>query len=107
MSFLNARQRSLIDRIGTLIDSVEARMMLGTVGLYDSDSSDQPFGLLEGDAFYLLADADARDVFESGGATAVQAGSPGPGKTFFRVPPEVSSSDQLDAWVEHSIRAAS
>lgn len=107
MSFLNARQRSLIDRIGTLIDSVEARMMLGTVGLYDSDSSDQPFGLLEGDAFYLLADADARDVFESGGATAVQAGSPGPGKTFFRVPPEVSSSDQLDAWVEHAIRAAS
>lgn len=107
MSFLSSPQRSLIDRIGSSVQSVEARMMLGTVGLYDDASSDQPFGLLEGDTFYLLADEEAQDLFASEGATPVQAGNPGPGKTFFRVPPDVRTSDELDEWVSHAIRAAS
>jgi TfoX/Sxy family transcriptional regulator of competence genes len=107
MSFLNSYQRSLVDRIGASVHGVEARMMLGTIGLYDDAASDQPFGLMEGETFYLLADEEARDVFESGGATPVQAGNPGPGKSFFRVPAEVKQSDELETWVTHAIRAAS
>ena len=71
MSFLSDAQKSLVDRIGTVASDIEARMMLGTIGLYIDGAQ---IGVVEDDAVYLRAGDDQKEAFEEQGATPYNAG---------------------------------
>ena len=69
MSFLSSAQKDLVDRIGGVVDDVEARMMLGTVGLFASDAQ---FGILEEGRLYLCVDEESRSAFAEAGSPTVR-----------------------------------
>jgi DNA transformation protein len=103
MSFLSSAQKSLVDRIGGIVDDVEARMMLGTVGLFARDAQ---FGILEEDDLYLCVDDETRSEFaEAGaepyGASGVETAS------YLEVPDGVVEDDEaFVTWIERAVEAA-
>jgi TfoX/Sxy family transcriptional regulator of competence genes len=104
MSTLSESQRSVVDRIATVAPDVEARMMLGTIGLY---SGDEQFGILDGEDVYLRANEEHREVFESKGATPYNSSGGVAQASYFRVPDQVfSNDDALETWVSYAIEEA-
>jgi len=100
MSFLSDAQKKLVDRLGTVASDIEARMMLGTIGLYIDDAQ---IGVVEEEAVYLRAGEDHRDAFEQQGATPYNAGGAVAQASYFRVPPAILNDDEaLTTWVDHS-----
>lgn len=100
MSFLSDAQKSLVDRIGTVASDIEARMMLGTIGLYIDGAQ---IGVVEDDAVYLRAGDDQKEAFEEQGATPYNAGGGVAQASYFRVPePILDDEDALTAWVDHA-----
>ncbi|WP_179862333.1 TfoX/Sxy family protein [Longibacter salinarum] len=100
MSFLSDEQKKLVDRIGTVASDIEARMMLGTIGLYIDDAQ---IGVVEDDAVYLRAGDDHRASFEEQGATPYNAGGGVAQASYFRVPDAIlEDNDALTTWVEHA-----
>jgi TfoX/Sxy family transcriptional regulator of competence genes len=103
MSFLSSEQKALVDRIGSLVDNVEARMMLGTVGLF---ASDQQFGVLDDDRLYLSVDDESREAFVEVGTEPYSAPNVEEA-AYLRLPGEVTEdTDQLFSWVERAVEAA-
>ena len=100
MSFLTDAQKKLVDRIGMIENDIEARMMLGTIGLYIDNAQ---IGVVEEDAVYLRAGEDHRETFEDQGATPYNSGGGVAQAAYFKVPPAVLEDDDgLTMWVEHA-----
>lgn len=103
MSFLSPAQKTIVDRIGGHVDDVEARMMLGTVGLFVDNCQ---FGVLDDDKLYLCVDDDNRSDFTEAGtepynAAAVEQAA------YLEVPDEIVDDDEtLASWVRRSVEAA-
>jgi TfoX/Sxy family transcriptional regulator of competence genes len=103
MSFLSSAQKALVDRIGDIVDDVEARMMLGTVGLF---SGNQQFGVLEEEDLYLCVDDDTRDDLASAGGEPYGA-SDVEAAAYLAVPDEIVNDDtRFVDWVEQAVEAA-
>ena len=103
MSFLSSAQKALVDRIGGIVDDVEARMMLGTVGLFSGDAQ---FGILEEDDLYLCVDDNIRSDFAESGAEPYGAGGVETA-SYLEVPDSVVEDDDLfSTWVERAVEAA-
>ena len=103
MSFLSSSQKTLVDRIGGVVDDIEARMMLGTVGLF---AGDQQFGVLDDERVFLRVDDDSRSVFEEAGTQPYSA-SDVKQAAYLEVPDGVvKDTDMLAAWVQRAIEAA-
>lgn len=103
MSFLSAEQKALVDRIGGLVDDVEARMMIGTVGLF---AGHQQFGVFDDDRLYLSVDDESRGAFAEVGTEPYRAASVEEA-AYLRLPGEVAEdTDQLASWVERAVEAA-
>lgn len=103
MSFLSSAQKALVDRIGAVVDDVEARMMLGTVGLFAGDAQ---FGILEAGDLYLCVDDDHRADFAEAGTEPYGAGGVETA-AYLEVPDDVlDDDDALATWVERAVEAA-
>lgn len=103
MSFLSSSQKALIDRIGGVVEDVEARMMFGTVGLF---TNDRQFGVLDGDDLYLSVDEDVRADFAAAGAEPYNA-SAVEEAAYLEVPDGVVRDEEAFAtWLEHAVEAA-
>jgi DNA transformation protein len=103
MSFLSSSQKALVDRIGEVVEDVEARMMFGTVGLF---ADDQQFGVLDGEDLYLSVDEDVRSDFAAAGAEPYNA-SAVEKAAYLEVPDEVVQNDEaFTTWLEHAVEAA-
>ena len=103
MSFLSSAQKALVDRIGAVVDDVEARMMLGTVGLFVNDAQ---FGILEEGELYLCVTDDHRSEFAEAGTEPYGAGAVETA-AYLEVPDDVlDDSDTLGTWVERAVEAA-
>lgn len=103
MSFLSSDQKALVDRIGGVVDDVEARMMLGTVGLFASDAQ---FGILEEGNLYLCVDDESRSSFKEAGTEPYSAGAVETA-SYLEVPDGVvEDDDALAAWVRRAVDAA-
>jgi len=103
MSFLSTSQKALIDRLGNILDDVEARMMFGTIGVF---SDDQQFGILDDEDLYLCVDDDSRASFAEAETSPYSAASVQQA-AYLEVPDDVlENSDMLAAWVHRAIDAA-
>lgn len=103
MSFLSSTQKALVDRIGGHVDDIEARMMLGTVGLF---AGERQFGVLDNNELYLCVDDDSRPEFVEAGTEPYNAAAVEQA-TYLEVPDEVvENDDTLASWVERAIKAA-
>jgi TfoX/Sxy family transcriptional regulator of competence genes len=96
--------KALFDCIGGIVEDVEARMMIGTVGLF---AGDQQFGVLDDDQLYLPVDGNNRDDFAEAGTEPYSAASV-EGASSLQVP-EGAIEDEyiLASWMERSLEAAS
>jgi TfoX/Sxy family transcriptional regulator of competence genes len=104
MSFLSDTQKSLVNRLHAVVDDIEARMMLGTVGLYAGDAQ---IGILDGESIYLRANEDSRAVFEDKGAVPYDSSAGVAQVAYFKVPGAILDDDELfAAWVHHALDAA-
>ena len=104
MSFLSDAQKRLVDRLGVVASDIEARMMLGTIGLYVDDVQ---IGVVEDDAVYLRASEESRSTFEEQGATPYNTGGGVAHASYFRVPSGILDEDEgLKIWVNHAQNAA-
>lgn len=100
MSFLTDAQKKLVDRIGMIENDIEARMMLGTIGLYIDNAQ---IGVVEEDAVYLRTGEDQRETFEEQGATPYNSGGGVAQAAYFKVPATVLEDDDgLTTWVKHA-----
>lgn len=100
-SFLSSTQQTLVDRLADVTDDVEARMMLGTVGVF---ASDRQIGILDDEALYLRTDESNRATFEEKGATPYNGGDGVAQVSYFQVPsPILDNDDALSAWVSHAL----
>lgn len=103
MSFLSSHQKAIVDRIGEVIDDVEARMMLGTVGLF---SNDRQFGILDEGELYLCVNDEHKSDFVDAGtepynAAAVDTAS------YLEVPDGILADEEaLATWTERAVTAA-
>jgi DNA transformation protein len=103
MSFLSSAQKDLVDRIGGVVDDVEARMMLGTIGLFASDAQ---FGILEEGSLYLCVDDESRSTFAEAGTEPYGAGGVETA-SYLEVPEGVVEDDEsLATWVQRAVEAA-
>lgn len=103
MSFLSSPQKAIVDRIGDHVDDIEARMMLGTVGLFAEDAQ---FGVLDNNELYLCVDDDNRSDFVEAGTAPYNAASVETA-TYLEVPEDVvEDEDTLGTWVHRAIEAA-
>jgi len=104
MSFLSSSEKALVDRLAGIVEDVEARMMLGTVGLF---AGDQQFGVLDDNQLYLSVDDDSREDFAEAGAEPYSAASV-EAAAYLQVPEGiVEDDDTFASWVERSLEAAS
>jgi TfoX/Sxy family transcriptional regulator of competence genes len=104
MSTLSESQRALVDRIARFLPDVEARMMLGTIGLY---ANDEQFGLLDGEDVYLRAGEAHRETFEAQGATPYSSSGGIAQASYFRVPDAVLDEDEaLSTWLTYAAEEA-
>lgn len=104
MPFLSDAQKRLVDRLGVVASDIEARMMLGTIGLYVDDVQ---IGVVEDDAVYLRASEESRSTFEEQGATPYNAAGGVAQASYFRVPSGILDDDEgLKVWVNHARNAA-
>ncbi len=103
MSFLSSSQKALVDRVGGIVDDVEARMMLGTVGLF---ADGRQFGVLDDDRLYLSVDDESRSTFVEAGTEPYSA--PGVEEAAYLEVPDgvIEDDDTFAAWVERSLEAA-
>lgn len=100
MSFLSDAQKKLVDRLGTVEKDIEARMMLGTIGLYVDGAQ---IGVVEDEAVYLRAGEDQRSAFEEQGATPYNSGGGVAQAAYFKVPSAILDDDEgLTTWVSHA-----
>ena len=103
MSFLSSSQKALIDRLGSIRDDVEARMMFGTIGLF---TDDRQFGILEDENLYLSVDDESRAEFAQAETSPYSAATVQEA-TYLAVPEDVlGDPDLLAAWVHRAIEAA-
>ncbi len=103
MSFLSPSQKALVDRIGGVVDDVEARMMLGIVGLFIKD---RQFGILDDEELYLCVDDESRAAFEEAGTAPYSAPSIEQA-AYLEVPERVVEEDAtLADWVTRAVEAA-
>jgi TfoX/Sxy family transcriptional regulator of competence genes len=103
MSFLTAPQKALVDRIATVVDDVEARMMFGAVGVFVDD---RQVGILEDETLYLCVDDEHRDDVAAAGAEPYGAAVVETA-TYLSVPPAVvEDEERLGAWVRRAAAAA-
>lgn len=103
MSFLSSSQKALVDRIGGIVNDVEARMMLGTVALF---TDGRQFGVLDDDRLYLSVDDESRSHFVEAGTEPYSAPEVEEA-AYLAVPDEVvEDDDTFAAWVERSLEAA-
>lgn len=103
MSFLSPPQKTIVDRLGTVMDDIEARMMLGTVGLF---SADRQFGVLDGETLYLCVDEDSRANFAEAGTEPYNAATVETA-AYLAVPDDVvENTDMLAAWAHRAVEAA-
>lgn len=92
-----------MDRIGGVVENVEARMMLGTVGLF---AEEQQFGILDEEDLYLSVDENSRADFakeetEPYNASDIEQAA------YLEVPEDVvEDDDTLAEWVERAVEAA-
>ena len=104
MATLSESQRALVDRIATLVPDVEARMMLGTIGLY---AGEDQFGILDGEDVYLRASDEHRKAFEEKGATPYNSSGGVAQSAYFRVPNPVFAQDEaLETWLSYAVDEA-
>lgn len=103
MSFLSSSQKALVDRIGSVVDDVEARMMLGAVGLF---ADKQQFGILDDDRLYLCVNDDHRTDFDERGTEPYSAPTVEQA-AYLEVPDEVvQDEDMFATWVGRAVEAA-
>lgn len=103
MSFLSSAQKTLVDRIGGQVDDVEARMMLGTVGLFVNDCQ---FGVLDDEELYLCVDDESRSDYKEVGTAPYNAAAVEQA-TYLEVPDEVvEDEERLASWVRRAVEAA-
>lgn len=92
-----------MDRIGGVLENVEARMMLGTVGLF---AEEQQFGILDEEDLYLSVDDNSRADFAKEGTEPYNA-SDIEQAAYLEVPEDVvEDDDTLAEWVERAVEAA-
>ena len=103
MSFLTSQQKALVDQIGEIVDDVEARMMLGTVGLF---SHNEQFGVLEDETLYLSVDEESRSAYKKAGTTPY-SGEDVDNAAYLAVPEAVMDDDKtLKTWVKRAVQEA-
>lgn len=103
MSFLSTSQKAIVDRIGGVVENVEARMMLGTVGLF---AEERQFGILDEEDLYLSVDENSRADFAKEGTEPYNAPDI-ERAAYLEVPENVVEDDEtLAEWVERAVEAA-
>ena len=103
MSFLSSSQKALVDRIGGVVDDVEARMMFGSVGLF---ADNQQFGILDDDDLYLCVDDDHRSDFDDRGTEPYSAETVEQA-AYLEVPDGILQDEAtLATWIDRAVRAA-
>jgi len=104
MSFLTDAQKSLVNRLASVADDVEARMMLGNVGVY---AGGLQIGILDDGALYLRAQEEHKETFAAKGATPYNSSTGVAQAAYFRIPDEIfDDEDTLKAWVAYAVEAA-
>lgn len=100
MSFLSSSQKSIVDRIGSIVDDVEARMMLGTVGLF---ARGEQFGVLDDEHLYLQVEDEHRTDFVEAGTEPYNAADV-EHAAYLEVPDGVLADEETFAtWVERAV----
>lgn len=100
MSFLSSSQKSIVDRIGSIVDDVEARMMLGTVGLF---ARGEQFGVLDDEHLYLQVADDHRTDFVEAGTEPYNAADV-EHAAYLEVPDGILEDESSFAtWVERAV----
>lgn len=103
MSFLSSSQKAIVDRIAGVVENVEARMMLGTIGLF---AGGQQFGILDEEDVYLYVNDDNRARFANEGTEPYHAPDVEQA-AYLEVPDGVVEDDERFAeWVQRAVEAA-
>lgn len=103
MSFLSPSQKEIVDCLAGVVDNVEARMMIGTIGLF---ANDHQFGILEDEELYLCVDEESRSDYVEAGTEPYSA-SEIDEAVYLEVPDSVLDNEEaLVAWVQRAVDVA-